>query len=61
MENVLSSDVLNVSLTELSRTGKTKSLLSHMWKSLKTPGGIAIKWQPAFDVNKHKIMHVGKN
>lgn len=61
MENVLNSDVLDVFLTELSRAGKTISLLSKMWKSLMILRGIAVKWQPAFDVNKHKIMHKGKN
>lgn len=61
MENVLNSDVLGVSLTELSRIAKNKSLRSKMWKSLMILRDVAVKWQPAFDVNKHKIMHMGKN
>lgn len=25
------------------------------------PGGIAVKWQPAFGASKRKIMHIGKD
>lgn len=61
LENVLNSDVPDASLTEVSRIEKNKSLLSKMWESLTTLSGIAVKRQPAFDVNKHKMMHMGKN
>lgn len=32
-----------------------------MWKNLTILSGFAVKWQPTFGANKHKIMHVGKN
>lgn len=58
LENILSSDRLDISLTE---DKQNKNLLLKMWKSLMVPGGIAVKWQPAFGASKRKIMRMGKD